>query len=126
MATTTLAHRLMREEAQITYQDGDLTVALVYAGEGICGDYQPADDADQPLLRLYVTRLTGDAWLELADASVCTSLAVDDDPEALQAAALYIHAEISRCLRQGRSLRKTASVLSWLSAADAVRMEVAQ
>lgn len=126
MATTPLAHRLMREEAQITHQDDEIAVALVYAGEGACGDYQPGDEADRPLLRLYVTRRTGNAWIELPDASVCTSLAVDDDPDALQAAARYIHAEIRRGLTQDRSLRKIAGVLSWLSAADAVRMEAAR
>jgi len=126
MATTTLAHRLLREDAQITYTLDDITIALVYAGEGHNGDYMPTDETDQPLLRLYVTCRDGAVWHELAGGSVCTSLAVDDDPQALQAAARYMHGEISRCVRQGRSLRKTVNVLSWLSAADAVHMEAAQ
>jgi len=125
MATTTLAHRLMRNDSELTYTDGDLTITLAYAGEGRCGAYLPADEADTPLLRLYASKLVNGTWQDMPDGSACTALAADDDPDALQAAARYIHTQVRACLDDGRSLRKTVGLLSWMSAADTVAIEVA-
>ena len=119
MATITLARQLLREDLEIRHSDDALAVVLVYDGEGRCGAYDADDLDDRPLLRLHVEQLRDSRWEEVDGASVCTSLTVDDDPDVLHAAARYMHEQIRQCLREGRSVRRVAGMLSWMTARDA-------
>ena len=46
-------------------------------GEGICGDYNPEDPDDHPLLRFSVSILLDGQWEAVEDASYCTQMPVD-------------------------------------------------
>lgn len=63
----------------------DFRVTLDYVGEGVCGDYDPDDEQDEPRLRFYCDKLSRayGEWCEVDDASYCTLFTITDPPITL-------------------------------------------
>jgi hypothetical protein len=118
-------------------KNGLIKVTIEYIGEGLCGDYDPEDVTDMPLLRFSVSRLyrKGETpkpyfsnqegpclekeWVAINDASYCTNLpARMMTPKMRKAAARIVLAEVSGPAIEEYSIKKIGERLSWLGLED--------
>lgn len=107
------------EDIEVVSENGLVKVTLEYIGEGLCGDYDPADPDDRPLLRYNLSRLNdgndsledvaedcGSDWWAVIDGSYCTLLSVNDDRDKLIEAAKAILRQVedglTSCCREKR------------------------
>lgn len=91
---------------------GRVEVTLEHIGEGICGDYDPDDLEDTPLLRFYVN-LDDE---EIANASYCTQLidTIITNQQRCLVMALIMDRVYDAAVK-GTSIKKVCEELSWLS-----------
>ena len=85
-------------------------------GEGLHGDYDPADPDDVALLRFDIYRWNGFDWEPVEDASYCTNVPVETDAEILKSMLQMIMSEVGDDVRSGNSIKRQCEMLSWLSA----------
>ena len=92
-------------------------------GEGVCGDYDPEDDDDVPLLRFDV--IYGKDPEQVENGSYCTQLEATDDRRLLVKAAQTIlkEAENSLSVKEDGTLerngfKRTMEWLSWIQVKD--------
>ena len=101
--------------------DNDIVRADWYdAGEGICGDYNPEDPDDIPLLRFDIYIKQGDDWEPVDDASYCTRMPVTERLEMLTRSLYVIFKEYNDVLKDDpeASVKKLGESLSWISPDD--------
>ena len=89
---------------------GTVTVQFENLDEGYCGDYDPDNPEDENLLR-FTVYLNG---VEVEDASYCTQITADTDPEIVKQAAARILNEVYEPLTHGYSVKKLCEGLSWI------------
>lgn len=85
-------------------------------GEGLHGDYDPADPEDVELLRFYISVLRDGVWMEKEDASYCTRLPVAASAEE-QIAGLEILLDQFHCALSANidiSVKKLGEQMSWI------------
>lgn len=101
----------------LEYEEGGVRVCWDDIGEGICGDYNPDDPDDIPLLRFYVDIFRDGQWEEVEDASYCTLMPVTTPKPILDRALRYLHAEYKDALSDYpySSVKKLGERLSWIS-----------
>ena len=103
-----------------------LRVDWYNAGEGVSGDYDPEDPEDVNLLRFDVYAKTDDpswedtdGWTEVDDASYCTQVPADTDPEELERLLRVIFDRyndvIDDYIENGTSVKKLGEELSWIA-----------
>jgi hypothetical protein len=97
----------------ITVSERGVLVGIEYIGEGECGDYNPADPDDKPLVRFWVSRKVGRRWEFVEDSSYCTGI-----PATTPRSQLRLHAErilsiVGDDVRNGESIKRTCERLSW-------------
>ena len=68
---------------EIEIQNNLLCLEWVYLGEGLCGDYNPDDPEDIPLLRFDAYIKDEGQWTPIEDASYCTCVPASTDVEKL-------------------------------------------
>ena len=85
--------------------------------EGLHGDYDPDNPDDIHLLRFDVSVVRDGRWSEVADASYCTQMPADTDPEILKRAVKYFAKEYAAVLKNDpeASVEKLGEQLSWIS-----------
>lgn len=88
-------------------------------GEGLHGDYDPANPEDVELLRFYVSVLRDGAWEEKEDASYCTQLPVSAAAEEQVAGLQLLLGQFHYVLSSNIdiSVKKLAEKMSWLDSA---------
>lgn len=86
------------------------------AGEGFCGDYDPQDPDDVPLLRFDIYIRYGDQWEPVEDASYCTLMPATADREVLTANLRVIYDEYNDVLSTDpeASVKKLGERLSFV------------
>lgn len=95
-------------------------VELENIGEGNCGEYNPADKHDEPLMRFTFYSRT-DArrkWAEKEDGSYCTQLNADSierNPILRAKIVTYLLQQVMD-LNPADSIKKLGERLSWISA----------
>lgn len=101
----------------LEYEEGGVRVCWEDIGEGICGDYDPDDPDDIPLLRFYVDIFRDGQWEEVEDASYCTRMPVNTPKPTLDRALRFLHAEYKDALSgyPYTSVKKLGERLSWIS-----------
>lgn len=101
----------------LEYEEGGVRVCWEDIGEGICGDYDPDDPDDIPLLRFYVDIFRDGKWEEVEDASYCTQMPVTTPKPTLDRALRFLHAEYKDALSgyPYTSVKKLGERLSWIS-----------
>lgn len=119
-----------------TSVDGRVKVEWTYIGEGVCGDYDPDDPNDIPLMRfdayvntnlvdLYTISLDNDpdeeGWAMPQDSSYCTYVAESTDSDVLRAYAIMIAETLSDALDNG-TWKRSAEECSWTGYAGTVRL----
>lgn len=62
------------EERCFEKDNGEMKIVLEYLGEGVCGDYDPLDKEDEPLMRFTLYKMEGADWEEIDDTSYCTNI----------------------------------------------------
>jgi hypothetical protein len=84
----------------LVYEKGDLRICLDYIGEGKSGFYDPDDDTDEPLLRVYVD-LKDDAgdWKNPQDCSACIPLSVKTPKDLLNKIIKRLYDEMAEAVR---------------------------
>ena len=114
-----------------TFEDRELIedgvkVTFEYIGEGWCGDYNPEDSEDTPLLRFNVFAHESlknpfseespvkDGYGYMLDSSYCTGMPINTPKEIIDMALRSIMDEICDDVRIGRSIKKKCEMLSWL------------
>ena len=131
---------MIREIKDIDFDDIEVTkdnirVTLEWIGEGYCGQYNPENPTDEPLIRFYVEKkslifdptqinnlhtscfLYGD-WEDIEDASYCTQLSVFTAKDKLQKIAELILDRVYSDVVADRSIKKLCERLSWITAYD--------
>ena len=106
-------------ETLLRIEDDVIRVEFVYIGEGICGDYNPEDPDDVQLLRFDVSiRDNGEPdneWVEVDDASYCTTIKKDTPMDVLKQKIKIIFNEyrnVADHILQGGSVKKLGETLS--------------
>ncbi len=101
----------------MSIDNGFIRVEWYNADEGWSGDYNPDDPDDENLLRfdVYIKR-DGD-WEAVEDASYCTRMPADTDPEILKRALKLLLKEYTNALRADpyASVKKMGEGYSWMS-----------
>jgi hypothetical protein len=102
------------EEVELT--KGMVKVALVYIGEGICGEYNEEDPEDIPLMRFDVYKSDEflSDWQEVGDASYCTQLSLNATEEEKKNCLQVIMDEVYGPLMADCSIKKICERLSWI------------
>jgi len=110
------------EECILQFEKDNLRCDICNIGEGICGDFDPSNPLDVPLLRFYVLKKKGNDWEEVEGASYCTELPADTPDETLRKAAQYILQQYESLLRGDceYSAKELGEKLSELSPESAV------
>ena len=101
--------------SEFSYVNHGLRVDFVDIGEGLCGDYNPADPEDEPLLRFDVYKKEDGEWVAVNDGSYCTRNSVFTPVKDLKSMARTIYTEMKDALDGGYSGKKTAEGLSWIT-----------
>lgn len=115
----------------VTEQHPDCTVEMMLEedgirvewediGEGICGDYNPEDPDDIPLLRFSVSILLDGQWETVEDASYCTQMPVDTPVPILERALQFLFQEYKSALSDYpyHSVKRLGERLSWIGPDD--------
>lgn len=104
--------------------NGNVKVAWVNLGEGLCGDYDPNDPDDRHLLRFdtYIAETAAgrtncepsdqEGWLTANDGSYCTLVDAKTDQQTLKILAEKMAETLSVALDNG-SFSRAAQTLSW-------------
>ena len=71
------------DSPEIEIQNDLLCLEWVDLGEGLCGDYNPDDPKDIPLLRFDAYIKENGQWTSIEDASYCTCVPATTDVEEL-------------------------------------------
>jgi len=104
-------------DVEMTYTRDNYKVEWVDIGEGWCGDYDPTDPDDTPLLRFDVYRLVqtlrGEEWEPMDDASYCTAMPVHTDTMTLHRGL----EAIMEAVYGKDSVKRVCEELSWMSPA---------
>jgi hypothetical protein len=90
---------------------GNRKVTLCFIGEGYNGEYDPSDPEDAPLLRFDIYELINGEWEAMDDASYCTGIRADSEPDVIVRHLQTIMAFTGPLAR----VKKAAEQLSWLS-----------
>ena len=102
-----------------TASNGLLRVSLDWEGEGLCGEYDPGDPGDVPLLRFVVDIKNDEGeWEELEDASYCTCVSANAPLRVQEEIAQHIlseYADVVDAYPPAVSVKKLGERLSWLS-----------
>lgn len=116
-----------------TLEENNLKVTMEWIGEGFCGDYEPENPDDIPLIRFSCYRrrdsdtlvrmtshefMDGLDWDGIDDASYCTRLPYDTPRKILRRAAGCVIDELSDAIEGGASPKKPLERLSWLCLED--------
>jgi len=102
------------------------TVRIVweYAGEGLCGEYNPDVLEDIPLYRFYVERMNEDGeWEDVEDASYCTQVPFDTPDGILKKLLEILMDHFYEDVVAGNSVKKIGERMSWIEPSWAVRCE---
>lgn len=100
----------MTTDAEWTLVRNHRKVTFSHIGEGWNGDYNPNDPDDTPLLRFDIYEMVNGEWEQMDDASYCTGLSVDADPETIRE-ALEVVMNSTYDLER---VKREAERLSWL------------
>lgn len=97
-------------------QQGEVIVELEHIGEGICGEYNPDDPEDMPLLRFTVFKLEEDgSKTQIENGSFCTIMPTET-PDHIQDLGLKLIMEkVHGRVIAGQSIKRVSQELSWLS-----------
>ncbi len=104
--------------------DGNLKAVWEWIGEGVSGDYDPADKDDVPLLRFSCYKIDHwtaglrPYWVPVDDASYCTRMHLQTPRRILKKALKHILKELKQELDAGRSGKKAMESMSWLCDED--------
>lgn len=107
-------------ECDVRVECENVAVSLEYIGEGYCGEYDPDDPADIPLLRFYVEKRRVEEpevfgeWEDIEDASYCTNINANILDERAKELAQMILDEVYDAVLAGQSIKKLCERLSWL------------
>ncbi len=99
---------------------GNVKVELSCIGEGICGDYNPADPDDVELLRFSVLGRESekDEWFDIENASYCTALPARADDVTQSKALAFIMDKVYEKVVDGDSVKRICEQLSHINEAD--------
>ena len=97
--------------------ESKLKVVWEDIGEGVCGDYNPADKDDVALLRFSCDRKVGRRWEGIDDASYCTRMPVNTPRSILKRALKVIMKELADGLKNGTK-KRAMEAMSWLCPDD--------
>ncbi len=103
---------------ELSVENNQTRVILSWIGEGIDGDFNPADPDDEPRLRFDVEQQLNGEWLPVDDASYCVRATPFEERPRLQKLAQFILAEVSPLIEQGRPVKKYCERLSWVRTAS--------
>lgn len=92
-------------------EDDTWRVEALYLGEGICGDYDPNDPEDEPLMRFDVMRKAAIPQEEEQEYSYCTATPASNTEACKKFISLVLHT-----LQAGGDKRDMER-LTWLNAA---------
>ena len=108
------------DETPVSIENDVVRADWYDAGEGVCGDYNPEDPDDIPLLRFDVYKKEGEDWVEVDDASYCTRMPVTENLETLTRSLYIIFKEYNNVLKDDpdASVKKLGESLSWISPDD--------
>ena len=108
------------DETPVSIENDVVRADWYDAGEGICGDYNPEDPDDIPLLRFDIYKKEGEDWVEVDDASYCTRMPVKENLEILTRSLYIIFKEYNNVLKDDpdASVKKLGESLSWISPDD--------
>ena len=108
------------DETPVSIENDVVRADWYDAGEGICGDYNPEDPDDIPLLRFDIYKKEGEDWVEVDDASYCTRMPVTENLEILTRSLYIIFKEYNNVLKDDpdASVKKLGESLSWISPDD--------
>jgi len=99
---------------EIEVKSGSVKVVLEDIGEGYNGDFDEDDPEDAALIRFTVYKKEGKEWVQVDDASYCTTMTILDDREKLTCIARSILEEVKDPIESGYSVKKLCERLSWL------------
>jgi len=110
----------MPDIIEIELIEGDVRVSWVNLGEGWSGDYNEDDPDDENLLRFDVERRAGEdefgvEWEAVDDASYCTAVRADTNPEALMLGLRAIMGYVKDKVEGWVSIKKECEWLSWMN-----------
>ena len=108
------------EETPVSIENDIIRADWYDAGEGICGDYNPEDPDDIPLLRFDIYKKEGEDWVGVDDASYCTRMPATERLETLTRSLYIIFKEYNDVLKDDPdvSVKKLGEALSWISPDD--------
>ena len=110
----------LNPDTPVSIRNDKLRVDWTNLGEGVSGDYNPEDPEDINLLRfdIYAKRDNSD-WEEVDDASYCTNVPADTDPDELERLLRVIFDRyndvIDDYINNGTSVKKLGEELSWIA-----------
>lgn len=112
--------RGLNEDTPVSIWNDKLRVDWVNLREGISGDYNSEDPEDINLLRFDVYAKRDDSdWEEVDDASYCTNVPADTDPDELERLLRVIFDRYSDVIddyiENGTSVKKLGEELSWIA-----------
>lgn len=94
---------------------GDVKVEWEWIGEGMSGDYDPADQRDTPFLRFTVShRAPAADWESVDDASYCTLVTRDTPATTLESLLVWLMDEFYEPVSEGHSVKKLGERMSWI------------
>lgn len=108
--------RIAAEKASMELISGNIKVEWVDLGEGLCGDYNPDDPEDIPLLRFDISVLRDGEWEIKEDGSHCTQFpATASSAEKATGLAILMN-RVRDVLADDidASIKKLAEELSWI------------
>jgi hypothetical protein len=98
----------------MSYIRGNVRIEWEYLGEGVCGDYDPDDKNDEPLLRFTVSKKINGNWEQIEDASYCTLVNIYTPKKTLKEYLRVIYQNVSGDVRGGMSIKRCCEWLSWI------------
>lgn len=106
------------------FEKDGIAVDFEDIGEGKNGDYDPEwDPTDYPHLRFYVSKLEDDEWVDVGNASYCTTLHAEETPkEDLLRHAESIWNVMAPSIKKGVSVKKLGEICSWVGTENFERL----
>ena len=99
--------------------DRNVKVEWTDCGEGLVAKYDAKDPNDIHLLHFDVYIVRDGSWVAVDDASYCTLMPADTDPEILQRAVKYLAKEYADILADDpdpdTSVKKLGESMSWIA-----------
>lgn len=83
-------------------------------GEGLAGDYNEDDPNDIPLLRFYISRMENGEWIPIENATLCTAMPVDTDPDIQRQALEFIYDRVHDSIESDKPIKRICQDLSWI------------